>query len=58
MPPNDFVQSASRKRLFFGENLCLPGFRSFFVVSADINVLCSILCRLHSRLQCRISICF
>lgn len=21
MPPNDFVQSASRKRLFFGENL-------------------------------------
>lgn len=21
MPPNDFVQSASRRRLFFGENL-------------------------------------
>lgn len=32
MPPNDFVQSASRRRLFFGENLCLPSFRSFFVL--------------------------
>lgn len=29
MPPNDFVQSASRRRLFFGENLPSDIFQSF-----------------------------
>lgn len=30
MPPNDFVQSASRRRLFFGENLSYIFVISYF----------------------------
>lgn len=44
MPPNDFVQSASRRKLFFGEKFfCHP-------VEASISVILSFIARCMNSL--------